>query len=36
MNNNVLINTGNISNKILITNSKIKYIKGPEQIQQNE
>ena len=36
MNNMVLINTGNINSKVLITNNKMKYIKEPEQLQQNE
>ena len=36
MNNKVLINTGNINRKVLITNNKMKYIKELEQLQQNE
>ena len=36
MNNKVLINTGNRSSKVLITDNKIKYIEEPEQLKQNE
>ena len=36
MNNKVLINTGNINSQVLITNNKMKYIKEPEQLKQNE
>ena len=35
MNNNVLINTGNINTKVLKTDDKIKLIKKPE-LQRNE
>ena len=33
MNNKVLINSGNINSKVLITDNKIKYIEDPEQLQ---
>ena len=33
MNNKVLINSGNINSKVLITDNKIKYIEETEQIQ---
>ena len=33
MNNKVLINSGNISSKELITDKKVKYIEEPEQLQ---
>ena len=36
MNNKVLINSGNINNKVLITDKKVKYIDEPEQLQWNE
>ena len=36
MNNNVLINSGNINGKVLITDKKIKNIEEPEQLQWNE
>ena len=36
MNNKVLINTGNINSKVLITDKKIKQIKEPDQLQRNE
>ena len=32
----VLINNGNINNKVLITNKKVKYIEKPELLQWNE
>ena len=36
MNNKVLINSGNINSKVLITNKKKKYIDETEQIQWNK
>ena len=36
MNNKVLIDTGNINSNVLITDTKMKYIEGPEQLHQNE
>ena len=33
MNNKVLINSGNMNHKVLITNKKTKYIQEPEQLQ---
>ena len=33
MNNKVLINTGNINSKVLITDNKMKYIEETEQLQ---
>ena len=36
MNYKVLIHSGNINSKVLITNKKIKYIEKPEQLQWNE
>ena len=36
MNNKVLINSGNINNKVLITDKKVKYIEEPEQLQSTE
>ena len=36
MNNMVLINTGNINSKELITDNKIKSIKETEQLQSNK
>ena len=36
MDNKLLINTGNINQKILITDSKVKQIKKTEQLQRNE
>ena len=36
MNNKVLINSGNINSKVLITGKKVKYIEEPEQLQWNE
>ena len=33
MNDKVLINSGNINSKGLITDNKIKYIEDPEQLQ---
>ena len=33
MNDKVLINSGNINSKVLITDNKIKYIEDPEQLQ---
>ena len=32
----VLINSGNINSKVLITDKKVKYIEEPEQLQWNE
>ena len=32
----VLIHSGNINSKVLITDKKVKYIEKPEQLQQNE
>ena len=34
MNNKGLINTGNISTKVLIANNEIKHIKEPEPLQR--
>ena len=34
--NKVLINSGNINSKVLITDKKVKYIDEPEQLQGNE
>ena len=36
MNNKVLINSGNINSKVLITDKKVKYIEEPEQLQWNK
>ena len=36
MNNKVLIDSGNISNTVLITDKKVKYIEEPGQLQSNE
>ena len=36
MNNKVLIDNGNISNKVLITDKKVKYIEESGQLQSNE
>ena len=36
MNNKVLINSGNINSKVLITDKKVKYIDEPEQLQWSE
>ena len=36
MNNMVLINTGNINSKVMITDNKIKSIEEPEQLQPNK
>ena len=36
MGNKVLIHTGNIKSKVLITGKKVKYIEKPEQLQLNE
>ena len=35
MNNKALINSGNISSKVLVTNKNLKYIEEPEQLQWN-
>ena len=34
--NKVLINSGNINSKVLITDKKVKYIDEPGQLQGNE
>ena len=36
MDNKVLINSGNINSKLVITDKKVKYIEKPEQPQWNE
>ena len=36
MNNKVLMNTGNINNKVLISDNKIESIEEPEQLQRAE
>ena len=33
MNNKVLMNSGNISSKVLITDKKVEYIGEPEQLK---
>ena len=33
MNIKVLINSGNIISKVLVSGKKVKYIEGPEQLQ---
>ena len=36
MNNKVLIDSGNINNKVLITDKNVKYIEEPGKLQSNE
>ena len=36
MNNKVLINSGNIKSKVLITDKKVKHIEEPGKLQGNQ